>query len=73
MKKAKKRMFHYHNFILTIWAEASERLSQPLRWHFRLENPHTAEQQGFKTVSDLTTFLSQWTNQESTKEIAIEE
>ena len=51
----------YHNFILSIWQAQSSRAGAA--WHFRLENPHTGERNGFKQLHDLIMYLQRWTEQ----------
>ncbi len=57
-----KRPLRYHSLILTFWQEAEPASGcQPAAWRFRLEDPHTSEKHGFKSVAELLVFLEAWT------------
>jgi hypothetical protein len=47
----------YHTFLLSLWEEAG---SAP-GWRCSLENPHTGERKGFKSLDELTAYLREWT------------
>lgn len=51
---------HYYTFILTIWQEG-EPMTEPARWRYSLESPHTGERTGFRSVADLLAYISEWT------------
>jgi hypothetical protein len=44
----------YHSFLLHLWDEADA------GWRCSLENPHTGERFGFRTLDDLPVFLRAW-------------
>lgn len=56
-----RRPPRYRTFLLSLWAEAE---SAP-NWRCSLENPHTGERKGFKSVEELATFLQEWITQQS--------
>lgn len=47
----------YHTFLLSLWDEAG---GTPA-WRCSLENPHTGERRGFKTINELAAYLKEWT------------
>jgi hypothetical protein len=65
----------YHFFVLGMWMQSDRRPGQPIAWRISLENPHTAERNGFTTVDDLAAFLSAWMAQrvDDGQELAIAE
>lgn len=67
-----KRPLRYHSFILSLWQETGATTDSPPVWRYRLENPHTAEQHGFKNVAELLIFLEAWTAVSPPKESPIE-
>lgn len=56
-----KQLPQRQSFILTLWAENDPLLAQRPVWRCSLENPYTAERQGFKNVADLLRYLERWT------------
>lgn len=54
---ASARPPRYHTFLLRLWEEGG---SAPV-WRYSLENPHTGERLGFKTLDELRAFLEEWT------------
>jgi hypothetical protein len=46
----------YHTFVLSLWEESG---TVPA-WRCSLENPHTGERIGFRTLDDMTTYLDEW-------------
>jgi hypothetical protein len=51
---------YYHSFVLTLWRESDGLPNAPPVWRYALENPHTGERIGFRSVAELTRFLNQW-------------
>jgi hypothetical protein len=49
----------YHTFLLTLWEERNEDPNSPAVWRFRLEDPHTRQQQGFASLEALMAALEQ--------------
>lgn len=56
-----KRPLCYHSFILSLWQEAGAALDGSPVWRIRLEDPHTAERQGFTDIAELARYLEEWT------------
>jgi len=50
------RPARYHTFLLSVWEEGGDGLG----WRFRLEDPHTGERVGFRSLSELTRYLGDW-------------
>ena len=45
------------SFILRLWEERDGELAC---WRFSLENPHTLERKGFKSMEELAKFIVNW-------------
>lgn len=49
----------YTIYLLTVWWETNEDVSDPSRWRFRLENPQTKERRGVEGLDELITTLAE--------------
>ena len=58
----------YHFFILGMWMQSDRRPGQPILWRISLENPHTAERNGFSTLAGLDAFLATWMQEQENGE-----
>ena len=56
---ARDRPTRYHILILSLWEADSGRGDAPVRWRYSLQDPHTAERNGFTTLAELDAFLEQ--------------
>jgi enamine deaminase RidA (YjgF/YER057c/UK114 family) len=56
----------YQLFLLSLWPEG-----EAGEWRFSLENPHTAERAGFRSLDELAGFLRRWI-QPMEKELSME-
>ncbi len=63
----------YHFFILGLWLQPGRRPGGPAAWRYSLENPHTSERRGFKDVTELMTFLAEWTAAPPPEELPMDE
>lgn len=52
-----ERPLRYYTFILSLWEEAGSESG----WRCSLENPHTGERKGFRSIDELPAFLRGWT------------
>jgi hypothetical protein len=52
-----KPRFRYHSLILAFWQEADEPADDHAGWRFSLEDPHTGERVGFKSIEELAGYV----------------
>lgn len=49
----------YYHFILLLWEDHQMPKQEPI-WRLSLEDPHTTQRTGFKSVQELAEFLDAW-------------
>jgi hypothetical protein len=65
-----KPRLRYYSFILALWQEADEPANSHASWRFSLEDPHTAERMGFKSIDELARYLHAWAQQQAGDKLA---
>lgn len=59
----------YQFFVLGLWQEPGARPA----WRISLEDPHTTERSGFKTLTELNAFLQVWMDKKAGKKGDVQE
>ena len=59
---------HHHFFILGLRLQPDSRPGRPPAWRISLEDPHTTERSGFKTLTEMNAFLQVWMDEKARKE-----
>lgn len=59
LQRLRASPLRYHLFILTVWEEDRQPVGASV-WRYRLEESRTGEQKGFKTLAELTAYLTEW-------------
>lgn len=52
-----KPRLRYHSLILAFWQEADEPVDSHASWRFSLEDPHTGERVGFRSIEEVARYL----------------
>lgn len=52
-----KPRLRYHSLILAFWQEADEPGGDSASWRLSLEDPHTGERVGFKSIEELAGYV----------------
>ncbi|GAB4577691.1 MAG: hypothetical protein Fur0022_04220 [Anaerolineales bacterium] len=67
MSSSETSSSRYQHFILQLRQEVMPTGKAPV-WRLTLEDPHSGERKGFRTVEDLAAFLNEWMNSQTIKE-----